>query len=346
MYKAYLQKVAEVRQDYEEMKGALQAWGNFIDNKILEYIKNDDRFDINRIVMNPKNRIKVTDSVINNLFHRKNLEPRSIPLLAIPDKVGTRIVLLTEDDVCYIADLLTSKDEFWSIRIGRQLEKKMESGFDYRAIHLYLTPRTSSLSFFSEFNKKQLDNYICEVQIRTNLQHTLALVQHEWTYKNAFSLEGDLEVALRDAYDKIKVADDTICQIYQSMDKIDTYERKFFTDVANIYAQFNRSLVDKTGKDAVKNVIQNSDHQLNALFFKEFSVKNIEIEDIEKVCSENETDISFLINNSQLTLAKEPIVILLAYMVFKKKYTLTSKWFLSDELLEALFYSLGQNYEH
>ena len=346
MFNEYLQKIANVGQGYEEMKDVLKAWGDFIDNKILEYIQNDDRFDISRIVINPKNRVKVTDSVINNLFHRKNLEARSIPLAAIQDKVGTRIVLLTEDDVCYIGDLLLSKEEFWSVRIGRRLEKKMESGFDYRAIHLYLTPRTSSMPFFNGFNKKQLENYICEVQIRTNLQHTLALVQHEWTYKNAFSLEGELEVALRDAYDKIKVADDTICQIYQSMHNIDTYERKFFTDVANIYAQFNRSLVDISDKDVVKKVIQDSDHQLNALFFKEFSVKNIQIQDIEKVCSENETDIFFLINNSQLTLAKEPIVILLAYMVFKKKYTLTSKWFLSNELLEALFYSLGQNYEH
>jgi ppGpp synthetase/RelA/SpoT-type nucleotidyltranferase len=345
MFNDYLQQVEKVRQDYEEMKDALQAWGDFIDQKIVEYLENDVNFDATRIVMNPLNRVKTTESVINNLFHRKNLEPRSTPLVAIQDKIGTRIVLLTEDDVCYLGDLLMSKEEFWSVRIGRRLEKKMESGFDYRAIHLYLTPRAISLPIFNEFNKKQLENYICEVQIRTNLQHTLALVQHEWTYKNAYSLEGDLEISLRDAYDKIKVADDTICQIYQSMHKIDTYERKFFTDVVNIYAQFNRSLAELSDKDVVKSVIQSSDHQLNALFFKEFSIKNIQIQDIEKVCSENENDISFLINKSQLTLAKEPIVILLAYMVFKKKYTLTSKWFLSNELLEALFYSLGQNYE-
>ena len=153
------------------------------------------------------------------------------------------------------------------------------------------------------------------------------------------------ETALRDAYEKIKVADDTICQIYKSMHKIDTYERNFFTDVAKMYAQFNRSFIDNSNKNIVKNIVENSDNQLNALFFREFSIKNIKIGDIEKVCFEHETDIIFLINKSQLSLAKEPIIILLAYMVFEKRYTLTSKWFLSNELLEALFYSLGQNYE-
>lgn len=341
----FLEKIDKIKEKYLNLQKDLQDLGEILDKKILQYLYFSKNIDINRIITFPKHRVKEIKSVINNIIYRKSAGERSNLLVGLHDKVGTRIVVLTENDVKKVADILLSQNDCWDIRIGRELDKKPDNSFDYKAIHLYVTPKQNMLPQFSQLSKKKLEIYECEIQIRTNLQHTLSIVQHDVTYKNVYKFDGELSEKLANAYEMIEKIDNYIWLIYNSMENNDIHIKEFYTEIANIYSQFNRRFVQNSKKVEIKELVEKSDKRLNALIFSIYEVEKIKIDDIETVCKLNYKDVDYLVN-SNIFLTQEPIIILIAYLCFKKRNTLKIRWFLSDDILQEIFHKLGFAYDN
>jgi ppGpp synthetase/RelA/SpoT-type nucleotidyltranferase len=337
----YFQKVKKVENDYELMQCLLHQLGEAIDLKINTILLKSN-FNLSNIVLMPKYRVKTTKSVIYNIFNRKNIQPRTNPLDGLQDKVGTRIVVLNEQNVQEIADILLSCTESWSIRCGRSLDKNNEP---YKAIHLYVTPNANLLPSLSSLSKKELTGLVCEIQIKTNLQHTLNLFSHDLLYKNPYSLDGETKKKIQEAYEMIIKIDLFMLNMYNSKNSFDSYVKGFFKEIACLYINLNHKLAPKVNEDVIRDTIQNSDHNLNALIFSTYEVENIAISDVISLCSEKASDIEYLIN-SDTYLVNEPIVIFIVYLFYKKRHTLKSKWFLSDEILSDIFHGLGYAYDY
>lgn len=338
--------ISLVKEVYSSMQTDLSEIGYQLDRLLTEYMGQLPKDVQKRIIRYPVHRIKDEKSVINNIFFRKSVQ-RTEPedaLFDLKDKVATRIILLTEDDVNLVTELLQSKADYWNIRIGRELDKALQGGFDYRAIHIYITPKPSFLPQFADKSKKYLSRFVCEVQIRTNLQHTLAEVQHSITYKTPYALDGELEKKLTEAYDKIKSVDDFICNLFQIRENLDVSVQQLMIEITNLYIQLRLDLRGQAGEKLQKERIKESDHQLNALIFQVYAANKINTENVFKVCEKHWKDIEYLVN-SDAVLSREPIVVLLAYLFFTQKYTLRKNWVLSEDLLEEIYHHLGAAFE-
>lgn len=340
------QRINRIKEIYREMQEDLNELGYRIDNLITEYLSQLPEGLRKHIIQYPVHRLKDEQSVINNIFFRRSVQRNNDEnaLFNLRDKVGTRIVLLTEDDVQKVAEFLTSQTEFWDIRVGRELNKILEGGFDYRAIHLYITPKPGLVQRFADKSKKYLSRYECEVQIRTNLQHTLAEVQHSVTYKIPYALDGDLEKKLREAYEKIKVVDDFLRNLFRSREEYDLTVQQLFGDITNLYIQLRRDLREQAGEKLQRDKINESDHRLNALLFQIYDVGKISSNELFAVCEKHWKDVEFLVN-SKTILAREPIIVLIAYLFFTRKHTLRRSWILPEDILEEVYHHLGEAFE-
>lgn len=127
------------------------------------------------------------------------------PLEEVTDLAGVRVITYTLDDLSNATDFVEAN---FSILEKRDVgEERVEQGqFGYQSIH-YLAKLTDSRLSLPEFSHYR--NLICEIQVRTVLQHAWAEMEHDIQYKGSrnipksakrkfLSLAGLLEIADRE----------------------------------------------------------------------------------------------------------------------------------------------------
>lgn len=127
------------------------------------------------------------------------------PLEEITDLAGVRVIVFTIDDIARVTEFV---DENFEIIEKRDVgEERVEKGqFGYQSIHylVRLTEERLALPDFAAYR-----DYVCEIQIRTVLQHAWAEMEHDIQYKGSknipktvrrkfLSLAGLLEIADRE----------------------------------------------------------------------------------------------------------------------------------------------------
>ena len=152
-------------------------------------------------------RAKSNDS-FNKKLKKKNEDgtPKyTQPLKEVTDLAGARVIAYTIDDVKVISEFVESnfdiieKRDVGAVRIER-------GQFGYQSIHflVQLTEDRLALPDYTEFQE-----LICEIQVRTVLQHAWAEMEHDIQYKGSanipktvkrkfLSLAGLLEIADRE----------------------------------------------------------------------------------------------------------------------------------------------------
>ena len=175
---------------------------------------------------------KVVGNIIENSFFQSNIRFHSIdarakkidsferkgkatdddglpkytdPMTEITDLAGVRVIVYTIDDIDIVTEFI---DKSFSILEKRDVgEERVEKGqFGYQSIHylIKLTDERLALPDYSAYK-----NFICEIQIRTVLQHAWAEMEHDIQYQGSknipksvkrkfLSLAGLLEIADRE----------------------------------------------------------------------------------------------------------------------------------------------------
>ena len=127
------------------------------------------------------------------------------PLSEITDLAGVRVIVYTIDDISVVTEFV---DKHFSILEKRDVgEERVEKGnFGYQSIH-YLIKLTDERIALPEFLTYR--DLICEIQVRTVLQHAWAEMEHDIQYQGSknipksvkrkfLSLAGLLEIADRE----------------------------------------------------------------------------------------------------------------------------------------------------
>lgn len=127
------------------------------------------------------------------------------PMREITDLAGVRVIVYTIDDIDIVTEFI---DKSFSILEKRDVgEERVEKGqFGYQSIHylIKLTDERLALPDYSAYK-----NFICEIQVRTVLQHAWAEMEHDIQYQGSknipksvkrkfLSLAGLLEIADRE----------------------------------------------------------------------------------------------------------------------------------------------------
>lgn len=316
-------------QKYEEEKVFLAEWGNIINNKIINSLKdkkiNKDVFlKIPNIV-----RIKDNNSIINKAFYRK--KNYSNPLKDISDKVGVRYVVLLESEISIIKEIIED-EESWDFSKDKDFESiRVENPtlFYYQSVHYIIRNKEEIIS-----NGVIIpEGTPCEVQIRTLLQHAYSELSHDTVYKPKKSADPWAKRLVARSMAMIETTD-TIFEEVNNVMKNSNLINDLLPIIDSEYSKIAPSEYDNKLVTMLTDAYEEEINNLDLNDFKDFLVKK------SRVLS---NQIKRKYNN--YLLFRQPIVIFIFYLVYKKKNLTKSKWPLTLDTLKPIFISLGLSFD-
>lgn len=200
----------ELKSAYEAQKPYLAAWGNAVKETVLSRLQGAPGLtkplsEFLKIPVEP--RVKATDSFLAKALRRGKDYER--PLDQITDKVGVRFVVLLLCELKIIEDVIEGC-ELWEAEKSRDFETERTERphhFDYQSVHYIARPK-KPLACGSVTVPVDI---VCEIQVRTLLQHAYAELAHDTTYKTSFAVDREVSrqiaksAALVEATDEIFV---------------------------------------------------------------------------------------------------------------------------------------------
>lgn len=324
---------SEIRllKDYNNLKLKLQEWGDFVDNELNSLIRGS-RVPLS-IQIFPCNRLKEDRSVIGRALYRDI--DSSDPLKRIEDKIATRIVATSLLDVQILEQIITNEDNlYWTARVSRSLQKKLNNpnSFEYQAVHIILKPNTNC-AIFTDFSKKLLQKYTCEVQVRSLLQHAFAEVAHDTIYKGPYSNSSKLVRLLSKGQALMEVTDEYFLKAYELMSDEKTYEEAFLASLTEIWAKINGESKPRS---------QKIDIELTNIIFEEFEILKIDVDEVKRTIQINSDILTAIFGRSDnLYIYDEPVVIVIIYSIYNNLQKVLNNWTLDPEILSSIAHDLG-----
>ena len=343
----FLDKEKRLIEEFNNLKPDLLVWGKSVCDYIKKELFESEHFDNKRLQFQPSFRLKENKSLLQKAFFGTDgMTQATDKLLKITDKIGVRIVVLTEEDVLKVQKIVSNTNiPIWkNIRIARKIDNI--SGY-YKGVHIEVYPSDDSC-FSKKYTDKELKYLSCEIQIRTLLQHAYSEVRHQNTYKRVHRIDGEVEVMLQDIFNHVIKSDDYFCEIYRRMQTADISIENFFTEIAKVYLSIS-PLIVKKNEALLRETVINSNHRLNNLVLNLYDINEIDITDVKEIINNNNEDIRILIeliNKEDTFLNNEPIIIYLAFLVLTRPNSLKKKWIADDMILREVYHKLNKSFEN
>jgi putative GTP pyrophosphokinase len=162
----------EFRQHLLDRRQELEAWGRFVMARV--------RRDLNPAQVSLQivaSRAKEIESAIGKIVRKDYREP----LAQMTDLVGVRFVVLISPQIDPIASIVESCSD-WTATLDRDAGQEIMAApetFGYQSKH-YVVRNKADLEFEGQVVKAGL---LCEIQIRTIMQHAYAEITHDSIYK-------------------------------------------------------------------------------------------------------------------------------------------------------------------
>lgn len=316
----------KAKTDFEGLIPALSVWGEYVDNVLNKFLATafSSREHVQQTACH---RVKSVESYCEKVLTRKSY---ATPLLDTTDKVGTRVILLTRDDVQKMSEfILKCKNWCFVERSRDSLSEIIENPemFTYQSEHFIVKP---------------LDNYdtavdrdllTCEIQIRTILQHAYAEISHDTMYKKAVSDNPKVKRMLASSMALIEAADEKFCQIYSAMASERTPDMEFQEILISLYKECVPLYDENTYRIDIANILLKifSENERNTI---RKSIKDFFLSEKEMIASAINT------YQSQSVLFCQPIVIVAFYGIINCQQKLYNEWPFSYEDFERVAHGL------
>ncbi|MBA3334549.1 MAG: GTP pyrophosphokinase [Acidobacteria bacterium] len=197
----------EHKKWYESQRPTYELLSNAVKNT-LESLINNSKIDYLSVTI----RTKEVDS-FEEKINRKNYQN---PAHEVTDLAGIRVITFIESDALKINELI--KQSF-NVDDSKSLDKSNELGIDkfgYRSFHFVcgLGEARCALPEFEFFK-----DLVCEIQVRTVLQHAWAEIEHDRNYKFAGDLPSHIKRRLNLVAGLLEVADGEFNNLSNDIDK-------------------------------------------------------------------------------------------------------------------------------
>jgi len=319
----------KILTDFNSLKDALNRWGKFVDETILSII-NVPFISEHKLKIPCSYRLKEDKSYISKALYRG--KQYDDPLKKIEDKIGTRLVLLTTDDVEAVSKVLLCSDK-WHSKVTKDINTLIDEEpekFSYQSIHVVVWPLETDSNYVSGTHEQ----LTCEIQIRTLLQHAYSEISHDSTYKGPFKNDKEILRQLAKSMALMEATDDYFCNIFKNMSDDKRKYANFINELITLYSGFNASFKR-----------EELDFDLTKFTFLLLDKKDIAINDIQDFCVRNKADLSTAIVPQNGYLFEQPICILLSYYFFKHRNFLRNEWPLSLESLQDLYRAFNTSFD-
>jgi ppGpp synthetase/RelA/SpoT-type nucleotidyltranferase len=317
----------EFQTKWSQEKPVYDSWGRFIVQQICASLEGKGK-DLSTFLKLPaKHRLKDEKSLIDKAFYRAG-KNYADPYNDIEDKVGARFVVLVLDDIELICDIIRSSD-LWSFDACKHFNEDKEKSpllFTYQSVHFVLRPKKAIT-----FDGIEIPTDIpCEVQIRTLLQHAHAELTHDAIYKAKTAIKPKVHRTVAKSMALIETTDAFFTEVTQQLNQGPIDELGIISKLDGLYFSFT-GIKAETQKSILTILDEFEDLVDDELIGKieEFVKKNAAIPEIIKS------------KYKESAVYKQSSVLLIYWMLKRKKRKLLDNWPLDRKMLIPLANDLG-----
>ncbi|TWH45932.1 GTP pyrophosphokinase family protein [Sporomusa sp. KB1] len=318
----------EFRSRYDQEVPIFLAWGQFVQNQIVNTLKETVDTSIFLKIPPQEPRIKSIDSILAKAFHRnKNY---SSPYDDITDKVGIRFVVLLTIDTAKIGEIIESfNGNLWRASKDKDYEEQRKESpehFTYESLHYVV------------FNLKETE-YLgvtippgvpCEIQIRTLLQHAYAEMSHDTIYKPQVKADPLVKRFMARSMALVESADHFFLDAMQEIDKQSQTHRQW-TDICAHYYTWQQGV--------------EFDTHANTFLIDQLIpiLKDTSVQDVATYLQQNKVQFNTIIlRKIEISwIYRQPAVLLVYYLIAHRNTVLQRNWPLTDDILHSLLSDMG-----
>lgn len=318
-------------EKFEKEKPIYSTWGNFVRDSIHEQLSRLGEMksldDFIKIPVEP--RIKSNESIIEKAFYRN--KDYQNPYREITDKVGIRYVVLLIDDIDTICEVIESCS-YWTYSKDRDFEQERIENpiiFDYQSVH-YVVNSKKEIEVESQTIPAGIP---CEIQIRTLSQHAFSELTHETVYKEKIKAEPHVLRSIAKSMSLIEIVDKLFSEVNMNIKRENEKYEGMLSRLTSLYEEIQKPKIQERINYFLLDACKPEWEDVNPVQIKEFlEEKPFVKERIKKLSHYN-------------LLYKQPIVILLYYLIAKNPRRLYNNLPITTKEIRPLFIDLGISVE-
>ena len=316
---------------YEAQKPALLAWGNMVKDAVLSRLTTTlaaDRKLSEFLKIPPEPRVKDTDSFLAKALRRRKNYDR--PLEQITDMVGIRFIVLLLTELSIIGDIIENC-EIWDAEKARDFEaEKTERPhhFDYQSIHYVVHPKKPVKSGDVITVPASL---MCEIQVRTLLQHAYAELAHNTIYKPSLCLDRDVNRQIAKSSALVEATDEIFIGVHGKIQAASEQLKRIHEIVAASYQKHVGTPL-------------NSDERLTSSLLDPYrhNLRTLSAEALEVYLTEKDFIADRVKERAPLSiLYRHPVVLAVYFLVANEPDLVPKQWPADQAHLEMIYSDLG-----
>lgn len=327
---------SELRKRYEDERPIYEAYGAYVKNTLKEEIQEavDSREFGKLFKIPPTYRTKEPKSLVEKALYRG--KDYDSPYEEITDKVGIRFVVLLQSQLRDIADIVEGMEGF-DVEKSRDFEAerlKNPVSFEYQSVHYIVRPDSD---FEVEGGIIVPEGAPCEIQLRTLLQHAHSELTHNTVYKPRLVATPEVRRAVAKSMALIETTGDVFSTVEEKLQDMEEQYRHITDRLIEVYQTFGSPEYEKRLNDFLLDELQPLLEEIQ-----------FDLDDVAEYYESDESNhiIEYVQERAEESLLyRQPVILLIIYLVKEHKYSVPQYWPLPEEDLQPIYsqfgYSLG-----
>tara|TARA_R110000751_G_scaffold262728_1_gene362023 strand:- start:7668 stop:8654 length:987 start_codon:yes stop_codon:yes gene_type:complete len=317
----------EFQQHWDRDKLAYDAWGGVVVATICTELKKAGKSIDVFLKIPPKHRVKGEQSLIDKAFYRPD-KSYTDPYNEIEDKVGARFVVLLIEDIKLIDDII-KRSELWTFDACKHFDEDKEREpllFTYQSVHFILRPKKA----LNVGGCNITTEIPCEVQIRTLLQHAHAELTHDAIYKAKRAVKPSVHRTVAKSMALIETTDGFFNEVSHQLNHGPVEELGIVSKLDAIY--FSSTKIKPNTQKSILTILDEFEDLVNDTLIDSIESYINKTPEIAEIIQEKYSDSA---------LYKQSTVLLLYWMLKRKKRKLLDSWPFDKSILIPLANDIG-----
>lgn len=288
-----------------------ETWAGFVASEIFRSIPLDQPLKEQLLKIPVQSRLKKASSIRAKVARYNITSPRN----EIKDLVGIRFVVLLTSDIALFEGAIENNPN-WTAEKSRDFADQARTQpelFDYQSVH-YAVTSVSQIEIGSQIVESGL---ICEVQIRTLLQHAYAELTHDNIYKPVQLVPSSAKRYVARSMALMETTDDLFCRTLQELRIANQPRNDLYAELISLFRRLITT--DTSGVDERINL------EILEIFNDRYDYR-VAANLIECFWAEHPTLIDSVRSHSNHFLFTQPGILFLYWLVSTDDFLVKTRW--------------------
>ena len=323
---------ATLRQQFDALIPDLKTWGEQVDALIPEILQAAG-FDLGNIKIPSIARVKKVDSFISKALYRDKSKNYKNPLYDINDKVGTRVILLTTNQIAEVQKALCDYSG-WQAEIDKNISSEIElapSSFGYLAVHVIVRPPKKP----DDEQDASQSPIACEIQLKTLFQHAYSEVSHSTVYKGPYRHDTELLRKLALSMAMMEAINGYFHDMFGLINSADSLPLAFSKEMTVRFGELSPGFKKEDVDPAL----------YSSIFDRMYDASALDVQKLDKFVTKYEKPLQRLIVTGKYHITRQPILLFVAYLLKARPSLVIDRWDFDPAILADISKQMGISLE-